>query len=122
MANVKVFAEKQMDRRIFLEEELVGSNCSLFNATPKVNFLTPLIPSPNHTPTKWTECNPIKTKCTLTLTSQCRACNGGLTDRQTDRPNTICSLYIDVGGIKNPKQQQQQQTHTSTVRTRTCVG
>ena len=100
MANVKVFEDKQMDRWMFLEEELVGSNCSLFNATPKFNFLTPLIPNPNHIPTKWMECNPIKTNCTLTLTSQCRACTCGPTDRQTGRPNTICSRSIDVGGIK----------------------
>ena len=67
-----------------------GIKSSLFNATPHVEFLTPLIPNPNPIPTKWMEYNPIKTKCTLTLTSQCWPHKGG----QTDRKHSIC------GGIK----------------------
>ena len=74
MANVKAFADKQTDRHPL--EELVWSNCSLFNATSQFNFWTPLIPYP--ITTRWKECNSIRTKRTLTLTSN------GRTDRQTN--------------------------------------
>ena len=80
----------------------------------QVNFLTPLIPKPNPIPTRWMEYNPIETKCTVTLTSQCRPRKGGhvgtrthgRTDRQGDSniplpPKTFWGLY------KFPKQSQQ---------------
>ena len=68
----KLLTDGWTDQGTFLGEELVGSNCSLFNATPQVDFLTQLIPNPNPIPTRWTESNPIETTCTLTLTSQCQ--------------------------------------------------
>ena len=76
----KLSIDGRTDERTFLGQELMGSNCSLFNATPLVDFLTPLNPNPNPIPTRWTECNPIQTKCTLTLTPQCQPPRDGHPD------------------------------------------
>ena len=89
-----------MDRQTFLDE-LVGSNYFLFNATPQVDLLIPLIPNPNPIPTRWTECNPLETKCILILTSQCQLCRGGWTNGRMDRGKAIYPLFIERGGHKN---------------------
>ena len=62
-----------------LWKETCGVELLFIQCNPKVDFLTPLIPKPKPIPSRWTECNPIYIRCTLTLTSQCQA------DRQMDR-------------------------------------
>ena len=89
------YPEMALDGWTFLGEELSRSNCSLFNTTPQADFLIPLIPNSNPIPTRWTECNPIETKCTLTLTSQSLPRQGGLTFLGEERVGSNnCSLFI----------------------------
>ena len=76
----KIFKEIVNRQTDVLRRGTCGVELFLFNATPPVDFLTPLIPSSKPIPTRWTECNPIQTKFTLTLTPQCPHPKGGQTD------------------------------------------
>ena len=84
MANVWGFC-RQTDKRTHRRslERKLWSQIDLYSMQPpQVDFLIPLIPDSNSIPHRWTECNPIWTKCTLTLTSQCRPRKVGQTDKQ----------------------------------------